>query len=490
MKIRRYTCKDMQEALLKVKMDLGSEAVIMNSRKVKPKGLFGLFQKPMLEVVAAVDDDYARPARPNLQQRQNPVYSNLQQPQQQPLKTPQTPYQEYPQQPYMQETPNPYPQTQTYTPPPVYPQATVAYEQQVYPKKEPRIQQERAESSPGIGVKAPEVRQREAVPTPEKQMITELGNKVKQMESMLNQIYQVVQGKEKTEKEEEVNAQAPTQVLTQAPTQMPAKAKRLESEHLAELGQLLMDRDVEPKLIDKILDKIRERGGASLNEDEVFDLAARVMTVLLGEPEPLVIKEDKKPHVAIFIGPTGVGKTTTLAKIAADFTLNKQKKVGLITADTYRIAAVEQLKTYAEILNLQVHVVYSPNEMKDAVERLSDNDLILIDTAGRSHKNKAHFNELKSLLSAVNADETYLVMSCNTGRGAAKEILEYYAFVKKYKLLFTKLDESPVPGIILNARYLTGKPLSYTTAGQSVPDDLDVANIKQLVNSILAKPVN
>jgi flagellar biosynthesis protein FlhF len=211
------------------------------------------------------------------------------------------------------------------------------------------------------------------------------------------------------------------------------------------------------------------------------------MNVLLGEPEPIKLKEDKKPYVAIFIGPTGVGKTTTLAKIAADFTLNRQKKVALITADTYRIAAVEQLRTYAEILNLPVTVVYSPSEIKDAIERLSDNDIILIDTAGRSHKNKTHFDELKALVSAANADETFLVMSCNTSRIAIREIIEYYAFIRNYKLLFTKLDESSVPGVILNARYMTGKPLSYTTAGQSVPDDLDIADAKQLVSSILGK---
>jgi len=465
----------MQEALLKVKMDLGSEAVIMNSRKIKPKGLLGLFQKPMLEVVAAVDDDYARPVRSGLQQRQNTAFPAFSQP----MKAAQPPYQQQvSQQPFAQEPINTYPQSQAYTPPPVYPQAAEAYGQRMTTREEPKVAHDQAGRPVDFATRTHGAQQKDVNPTPEKQMITELGNKVKHMENMLNQIYQVVQGKEKLPKEEVVKQQAPT------------PAASVESESLSALGQLLMDHDVEPKLIDKILDKIRERGGASMKEEEVLNLAARVMTVLLGEPEPLVLKEGKKPHVAIFIGPTGVGKTTTLAKIAADFTLNKQKKVGLITADTYRIAAVEQLKTYAEILNLQVSVVYSPNEIKDAVERLSDNDLILIDTAGRSHKNKAHFNELKSLLSAVDADDTYLVMSCNTSRGAVKEILEYYAFIKKYKLLFTKLDESPVPGIILNARYMTGKPLSYTTAGQSVPDDLDVANVKQLVASILSKPEN
>ena len=143
------------------------------------------------------------------------------------------------------------------------------------------------------------------------------------------------------------------------------------------------------------------------------------------------------------------------------------------------------MKTYAEILNLKVTVVYSPGEVKEAIESLKDNDLILIDTAGRSHKNKKHFDELKALVSAADADETYLFISSNISRIAVREILEYYAFIKNYKLLFTKLDESPAAGVILNARYMTGKPLSYTTAGQSVPDDLDIANVRQLVAGLL-----
>ncbi len=439
MKIRRYTCKDMQEALLKVKMDLGSEAVIMNSRKVKPKGLFGIFAKPLIEVVAAIDDDLVRPSRPNPYQQR-----------------PATTYSTYPQPPLRSSVVREDHEPNLYG----------------YTSKEPRT------ASPEY--KAPEPKAQEAIISDashakENKRIADLESKVKDMGSILDQIYQAVQVKDQPEQ-----VKKPEAPPVNVPKAIPCE------ESLNCLRDILFEQDVEPRLIDKIIDKIIERGGHALRREEIFGLAGRVMTVLMGEPEPITIK-DHKPHVVLFIGPTGVGKTTTLAKIAADFTLTRQKKVGLITADTYRIAAVEQLKTYAEILNLQVNVVYSPNEIKDAVERLSDNDLILIDTAGRSHKNKAHFNELKTLISAVNADEIFLVMSCNTSRMAIKEICEYYAFIKNYKLLFTKLDESPVPGIILNARYLTGKPLSYTTAGQSVPDDLDIADVRQLATSILAK---
>ena len=446
MKIRRYTCKDMQEALIKVKMDLGSEAVIMNSKKVRPKGFLGLFKKPLIEVVAAIDDDYVRPGRSNFNQRQAPAYGAYQ--------------------------PQPAPEKHM-------------------PMNEP-VQSERYTKGESADVLAENPAQ-----TKENRKISELEDKVKNMESMLDKIYQVVQSNkvpEVTEVSEENIKEAEEPVakktaeenieIEEVKNDRVESFTELEEKPLLELRNTLFEKDVEPKLIEKILEKIRERGGQSLNKEEVFKLAAKVLTVSLGEPEPIKLIEEKKPQVAIFLGPTGVGKTTTMAKLAADFTF-RHKKVGLITADTYRIAAVEQLKTYAEILNLKVTVVYSPGEVKEAIESLKDNDLILIDTAGRSHKNKKHFDELKALVSAANADETYLVISSNISRIAVREILEYYAFIKNYKLLFTKLDESPAAGVILNARYMTGKPLSYTTAGQSVPDDLDIANVKQLVASLL-----
>lgn len=453
MKIRRYTCKDMQDAMLKVKLDLGSEAMIISSRKVKPKGFFGFLKKPMLEVLAAVDDDRSN------QKRETPQKQNVQ------------PKMQY--QPQTQSEPQPFAQ-------PAYQIA------QTYAQNQ---NQEKVHTPPEA---------------PNDAKINELEDKVKTMELMLEKVYRAVSKKDSIDTELETVAESDANpkakikadsVTESVPEDQEFKEGLINYVNNAEaivptennisyIRNLLFDRDVEPKLIEKILEKLRDRGGNSLKKEELISLSSKVMTLLLGEPEPITISETKKPHVVIFLGPTGVGKTTTLAKIAADF-IFQNKKVGLITADTYRIAAVEQLKTYAEILNLQVTVVYSPNEINDAVERLKDNDLILIDTAGRSHKNKAHFDELKALVSAVNADETFLVVSSNTSRIALREILEYYAFIKDYKLLFTKLDESPVCGIILNARYLTGKPLSYTTNGQSVPDDMNVANVKQIVDDII-----
>jgi flagellar biosynthetic protein FlhF len=499
MKIRRYTCKDIQEALLKVKMDLGSEAVIINSRKVRRKGLAGLFAKPMIEVVAAIDDDYVRPSRN--QPRSVPVsefgpgtYYNNAAPAGQPAGVyPQTPAYGQAQMGY--QAPNSYqtmtgpaPSAQQTTQQPQY--QTQHAGQQMLNQMAHQISQQ-MNQGPAYGHMQPQTQRMQTGATArtaampryspasgqnENTKLLELENKVKNIETMLERIYLSVREK----------SAATVHQLGERPEAHESPGQ----ENLHLLRRTLENMELDLRLIDKIMEKIREYGGSSKSYDEVLYMVSRIMTVFLGEPETIKLRSDGRPQVVIFVGPTGVGKTTTLAKIAADFTLNRQKKVGLITADTYRIAAVEQLKTYSEILNIPVVVVYSPNEVQDAIRELSDKDLVLIDTAGRSHRNKAHFDELKALVNAAGADESYLVVSANTGRRAMEEILEYYSFMKDYRLIFTKLDETPVPGAIFNARYLTGKPLSYTTAGQSVPDDLDVANPRVIVANLLGSGKN
>jgi flagellar biosynthesis protein FlhF len=180
-----------------------------------------------------------------------------------------------------------------------------------------------------------------------------------------------------------------------------------------------------------------------------------------------------------------VGKTTTLAKIAANYALNQSLKVGMITADTYRIAAVQQLKTYAEILGIPISVIYAPGEIKKAIAEYGEKDLILIDTAGRSHRNKAQFDELKQLVAESGADDVFLVLSSTTGLKNNREIINNYSFLNQFKLIFTKADETPTLGMILNARMMTGKCLSYVTVGQSVPDDIEVASIEKIARNLI-----
>jgi len=165
--------------------------------------------------------------------------------------------------------------------------------------------------------------------------------------------------------------------------------------------------------------------------------------------------------------------------------LNKGKKVALITADTYRIAATEQLRTYANILNIPIKVVYSPNELEDAIKEFEDMDLVLIDTAGRSHKNEEHLQELNLLLEQITDKEIYLVLSATSKFKDLVKITDVYDKFCNYKLIITKLDETNNYGNILNIKLKTDAKLSYITFGQNVPEDFSEINIYEIAKKIL-----
>jgi flagellar biosynthesis protein FlhF len=386
-------------------MDLGSEAVILNTRKVRKKGLLSMFAKPMFEVLAAIDNDFdskkgrEQPGQEErhqqkLQKQHCTVFGN-------------------------------YPNEQD---------------------KEININSHKKEEK-----------------------INELENKISNMESTLNKIYQQMHN-------------ASPKIITATQEE---KQQKLYSKVLQQFYDNLIKNEVDVDIAKKIADTVNEKIGDSSGINETASLMYNIISGILGKPETITLRDDKKPNRIIFVGPTGVGKTTTLAKIAAYYSLNMKKSVGLITADTYRIAAVEQLRTYADILGMPVNVIYSPGEIKEAIELYSDKDVVLIDTAGRSHRNQFQFEELKSLIVASEADEIYLVLSTTTSVRNCKEILASYSFLKDYKLIFTKVDETPINGIILNAKYQTNKKLSYFTTGQCVPDDIEVVDTDRITKNLL-----
>src|SRR5690554_2402748 len=182
------------------------------------------------------------------------------------------------------------------------------------------------------------------------------------------------------------------------------------------------------------------------------------------------------PTVVALVGPTGVGKTTTIAKLAANFALFEGKSVGLVTIDTYRIAAVEQLKTYAEILNLPVRVVYTTGEFKRALLELADKDLILVDTAGRSQKNQKQIRELGQFFNGRRLHETHLVLSTNIKLEDMLEAANAFRELSFNRLIFTKLDETSNIKNMLSFLEKVQVPLSYLTTGQNVPEDIEVAS--------------
>jgi flagellar biosynthesis protein FlhF len=199
---------------------------------------------------------------------------------------------------------------------------------------------------------------------------------------------------------------------------------------------------------------------------------------------PIRVTPGRRRVVAL-VGPTGVGKTTTIAKLAANFRLRNKHRVGLITVDTYRVAAVEQLRTYADIIDLPMQVVSTPREMREAVARMADLDLVLMDTAGRSPRDEVKLNELKLFLNEAQADEVHLVLSSVAGAATLERTAEKFAEIGTTALVLTKLDEATGLGNLLPLLRGSKLPLSYVTNGQNVPDDIAAADAHKLARLML-----
>lgn len=237
---------------------------------------------------------------------------------------------------------------------------------------------------------------------------------------------------------------------------------------------------------------LMERVMNDADRDELDDAAAvweRVVDALGSDIETVEPWEfERTPVIVPLVGPTGVGKTTTIAKLAANFSILGKAKVGLVTVDTYRIAAVQQLRTYAGIIGIDLLVAYTPDELKDAVDRLSDKELILVDTAGRSQNNAMHMGELRSFLQVLPSPEVHLVLSATTRTQDMLDVASRFSEIGFDRLIMTKLDETSVYGSLYHVPRLTGKPLAYLTTGQSVPDDIDVATGEQVARLIMGDP--
>ncbi|MBQ1392751.1 MAG: AAA family ATPase, partial [Lachnospiraceae bacterium] len=248
----------------------------------------------------------------------------------------------------------------------------------------------------------------------------------------------------------------------------------------------LVNNEVEDKYADSILDEIKNTIRKDTEIDQILATIYQKIVLKLGKTN-LIENNSEETNYIFFVGPTGVGKTTTIAKIASDLKLRKKAKIALITSDTYRIAAVEQLRTYANILGVPLKVVYSEEEMKNAKDEFAEYDIVLIDTAGRSHKNIEQTEDMERLLNAIPEErrKIYLVLSATTKYKDLVKITETYSKITKYNLIFTKLDETCCIGNILNIKMLTGAALSYSTSGQMVPDDIEAINPQKIAKQLL-----
>jgi flagellar biosynthesis protein FlhF len=196
---------------------------------------------------------------------------------------------------------------------------------------------------------------------------------------------------------------------------------------------------------------------------------------------------DSQKRIAL-VGPTGVGKTTTLAKIAARYLATRSNSICFITIDTYRIAAVEQLKVYGEIMHLPVEVVLTPQQLRDALAKHNEKDLILIDTAGRSPRDSLSIEEIRTFLAPDLAIESHLVLSAATRDNELMEIFAQFKNIPVHNTIFTKIDECSNFGTLLNMQVQNGSPYSYITNGQRVPEDIMEADPEQLAQLIIPSP--
>ncbi|MBQ5917152.1 MAG: flagellar biosynthesis protein FlhF [Lachnospiraceae bacterium] len=251
----------------------------------------------------------------------------------------------------------------------------------------------------------------------------------------------------------------------------------------------LLDNEVDEKYANQIIGEIESGLKKESNIDSILAGIYQKIILKLGQPK-IIEAEEKKTKLVFFMGPTGVGKTTTIAKLASYFKLEKKLKVALITCDTYRIAAVEQLRTYANILDVPLQVVYTIEEFNSAVKGYKDYDLIFVDTAGRSHKNNEQCNEILHFVNDCQIDEnvekeTFLVLSAATKYKDLLNINQVFSTLKNYSIIFTKLDETTCLGNILNMKLHTGLQLSYVTSGQAVPDDISIIDAQKIARNLL-----
>lgn len=379
MVIKKYLVKNMNEALTRIRYELGKDAIIISQRKVKESGIKGYFRPKLIEVTAALENNKLdKKSKFSIENKNDIDFKD-----------------------------------------------SLDSIKKIIAEKNDKI------------IKTDAINEKVELTKDD----NNIKDEVKEIKELLNKVIK------NTNKEEERDI-----VL-----------------------DYLKDIDIDDELISELLIK---------EYDNIDDFKEYFKSLLENEIEVFTESLDGK---VVLVGPTGVGKTTTIAKLAGRLALIEKKKVGLITIDTYRIGAVEQLKTYAEIMNIPFKVVITLKEMENAVSELENCDIILIDTTGRSSKNSMQISELRAFTQKVNADHIALVISGTTKNRDIHTILNGYSEIGYEKIIITKLDETSSYGCIYNIIKKAQKPIAYITTGQNVPDDIKVPLKNEISKLILGE---
>lgn len=419
--IKKFQGSTETEAIMLAKENLGKDAIVMNIKTIKPKGLFKMFRKTLVEVTAAVDE--------------------------------------------------------------------------VSGKSEATQSETTSKIHASIDEKLhPELKQEDSSAKENKELEDKLNNLAMLLEEQMNNQKKDNEksDKKKTKKstlqEEENNIadEKKSSNKDEEVTTIPEKGS-LKEKSIDLIIEQLTANEVTYAYAKQIIDEIVHSGNIRTLDDMLACVYQKVI-LKLGQTKPISFDEnDEKPKIIFFVGPTGVGKTTTIAKLSSKLILEEKKKIAIITSDTYRIAAVEQIKTYANILSIPVEVVYEAKDINNILPKYKEYDYILVDTAGRSHKNKSQTDDLRVLYESFAGYSllTYLVLSATTKYKDLKKITDLYKDITDCSLIFTKLDETDAIGNILNIKLDTGMSLSYISYGQNVPDDIEVMNPQIIAKQVL-----
>lgn len=416
MVIKKYQAGTETQAILQAKSELGKDAIVMNIKTIKPKGMFKLFRKTQVEVTAAVDE--ANSKEPGKEQK--------------PLTM-------------------------------------------INAKIDERLH--------------PELSTAGAAEGEDKELDKKLNTLARLVEQQMES--RKKEPRKETRKSKIKEEPEPEEVRetrdTREKRKQAAPMDSLKNKSIDLIVDTLTNNEVSVMYARQIIEEITHAGNVRTLDDMLACVYQKII-LKLGQTRPIVYeKGNRRPKVVLFIGPTGVGKTTTIAKLSSKLALEDKKKLAILTADTYRIAAVEQIKTYAGILSIPVEVVYEIKDLSSILPKYKQCDYILVDTAGRSHKNTEQFDDLRQLLNAFSkySVQTYLVLSATTKYKDLKKITALYDDITDCNLIFTKLDETDAVGNILNVKLDTGMPLSYVSYGQNVPDDIEVMNPQVIAKQLL-----
>lgn len=414
--IKKYLAKTEKEAIEMAKEDLGSNAVVMNIKKVHPKGVAKMFMRGKVEVTAALDGDASESPGED-----SAGHINLEIPKE-------------------------------------VPDMMEPLKKEDVDKDEKSIQ--------------------DKLMTLQLLLEQQMQSSKKTTAPTVSAGVSAANASKKTEENEEQDREASEEVK---PEEKAEAYRRL-------VYKQLLQSEVDSDIAESIIQEISRALPKDAAVDQILASVYQKIILMMGQPYLIQSEQKKRTQYVFFLGSTGVGKTTTIAKIASHLKLEKKLNIALVTADTYRIAAVEQLKTYANILSVPLKVIYTPEELGKMSEDLEEYDVCLVDTAGRSHKNKEQIEDIRNLIEQIPISDrqVYLVLNAGTKYRDLLEIANVYSRLTDFAIIFTKLDETSSSGVMLNLKVKTKCPLSYVTWGQNVPDDIGKVDAQRVAKELLS----